>query len=139
MMQLETRDMCHTINDSESVRADRYARRMDPADLDDLSDSEIVRRLAQRDMSHQAETPPLRQICDHRCLLDAGHLDRGEPHYYGYTLVWKPAGGMVSAPSIEVGWIVLEALNAEGLVDGWWVTEQGTVLVALRATPAAGS
>jgi hypothetical protein len=86
--------------------------------------------------THRTETPPLRQICDYRCLLDAGHLDRGEPHRYGYTLVWEPAGGMVSAPSIEVGRIVLEALDAEGLVDDWWITEQGKVLIALRPVVA---
>lgn len=27
-----------------------------------------------------------RPKCDHICLLDAGHVDRGEPHFYGYEM-----------------------------------------------------
>ena len=27
-----------------------------------------------------------RSRCDHICLLDDGHVDRGEPHQYGYEL-----------------------------------------------------
>ena len=27
-----------------------------------------------------------RRRCDHICLLDDGHVDRGEPHFYGYEL-----------------------------------------------------
>lgn len=24
--------------------------------------------------------------CDHICLLDDGHVERGEPHFYGYEI-----------------------------------------------------
>lgn len=24
--------------------------------------------------------------CDHICLKDAGHVERGEPHFYGYEI-----------------------------------------------------
>lgn len=27
---------------------------------------------------------PRRRLCDHICLKDYDHLDRGEPHFYGY-------------------------------------------------------
>jgi hypothetical protein len=30
----------------------------------------------------QAAEPTVR--CDHICLLDDGHVERGEPHFYGY-------------------------------------------------------
>lgn len=34
-----------------------------------------------------------RPMCDHICLLEDGHVDRGEPHFYGYELpsprLWK--------------------------------------------------
>lgn len=26
------------------------------------------------------------KMCDHRCILDDDHVERGEPHYYGYRL-----------------------------------------------------
>jgi hypothetical protein len=30
--------------------------------------------------------PTPEPMCDHICIRDAGHVERGEPHFYGYEL-----------------------------------------------------
>ena len=37
-------------------------------------------------MSDEAQIPEPVDRCDHICLLDAGHVGRGESHQYGYEL-----------------------------------------------------
>lgn len=32
----------------------------------------------------RAVDPEPREACDHICLKDADHVERGEPHFYGY-------------------------------------------------------
>lgn len=34
----------------------------------------------------QANVPEYRRRCDHICLLDDGHVERGETHQHGYEL-----------------------------------------------------
>lgn len=34
----------------------------------------------------QATAADQRPYCDHRCLMDEGHVERGELHFYGYTI-----------------------------------------------------
>lgn len=87
---------------------------------------------------HPPEQAKPQRLCDHRCLLDDGHVERGEPHQYGYTIFVKPSG-LLSIPSIEAGRIVLAALEADGWVDGWWISEHGSVLIALRPAPVVES
>ena len=38
------------------------------------------------DQPANATEAELRDQCDHVCLKDSGHVDRGEPHFYGYRL-----------------------------------------------------
>jgi hypothetical protein len=35
------------------------------------------------ELSGKAVPEPVRK-CDHICLLDEGHVERGEAHFYGY-------------------------------------------------------
>ena len=46
----------------------------------------------------QVGTAKERPKCDHICLLDDGHVDRGEPHCYGYELP-SPRGAVPNAPT----------------------------------------
>jgi hypothetical protein len=36
------------------------------------------------DFDERAEAATNEAKCDHICLKDAGHVERGEPHFYGY-------------------------------------------------------
>jgi hypothetical protein len=38
------------------------------------------------DEAKQADPAQRRPMCDHICLKDDGHVERGEPHFYGYEL-----------------------------------------------------
>jgi hypothetical protein len=40
-------------------------------------------------MSDQPMRPDPQTECGHECLKDDGHVERGEPHFYGYQLPSK--------------------------------------------------
>jgi hypothetical protein len=46
--------------------------------------------------------PEPRVRCDHICLLDDGHVDRGEPHFYGYEIP-SPRRSAAPTPGEENG------------------------------------
>lgn len=46
------------------------------------------------------------RLCDHICLLDEGHVERGERHFYGYEIpsprTKTPEGGPMTEPTMPV-------------------------------------
>lgn len=71
--------------------------------------------------------------CDHICLKDDGHVERGEPHFYGYEhpsprrqdIIYCPACGEPFNDADEVAahlgrW---HRQDADHFVRTWWIAE----------------
>ena len=67
--------------------------------------------------------------CDHICLRDDGHVERGEPHFYGYELpsprsLDKYLRRIMASPGWS-GSVVIEVTPDEGVSISWRTEEQG--------------
>jgi hypothetical protein len=70
--------------------------------------------------------------CDHICLKDDGHVERGEGHFYGYELPSpRQAGGMTYQELAEfIAIAISEEPNGMGLT--WTQTEAIAAVVATK-------
>ena len=80
-----------------------------------MSDIEAIR---DEDQKAAGERRPM---CDHICLKDDGHVERGEPHFYGYELP-SPRADRVALENVEALLRVVEgnyydAANYAGLME----------------------
>lgn len=62
-------------------------------------------------MSDRAAEAVPRKKCDHICLLDDDHVDRGEPHFYGYENPSPRSERVPTAAQIEAA--MLDALEGQ--------------------------
>lgn len=90
----------------------------------------------------KAVTPELeRAKCDHICLLDDGHVDRGELHFYGYELPSPRSFREHSVILNRVAWKIAKTLgkvtDKDESYDSPGVEEElDELLAALGGVPA---
>lgn len=94
------------------------------------------------DTEVKAALPNDRPCCDHICLLDDGHVERGERHFYGYQIpsprrlaaeADRLRADLDEAVRLLEALVGMEAANQAALADSdeWWLS--GALVSDVRA------